>query len=877
MQRSTAPAAETGTGDAPAASARPAAPAAPPAPPAWRSLPPIQRTLADDPLLTPRDQFGGSLAAWRDPSFLSPLGHAVGTGEPAGVLHDLAVPVPPSPVAVGRDAEPPLAIPPPAVPARPAAVQRQVATAVPAEPLTVSRFTVAPQQPLELSLPAVAGPAADLPLATEPVRAPSAADITSAASVTVGERSGDQPAEAGAAQVVAPPEPVAPEPVAEPPSAGAPEVSVPTLGTEDLTSATDVPTSSVEPSPTPAATGAPTPPPLAVSRAVADAAPPSTGAGSRPTLGLGEPTPGPAARGTEAQAPGAQHPAVQRAAADPAGGGFPAPGSATGSSGGTPATSGGDANVQRAIGDGDVPRGARRLGLGEPIVPPVLPLATPPTGDSAPGGGLGFAGPTGLSAEPPTFPTGPAVDAPDPEPAADAGPTGSSPTAAAEAAAPDAAPATGLAGLLGDDITVSRLVEPVASEPVTPDSSPSSPVPADGGTELPLATPPESAPAGTPHPIAGPAPDGGDAPSASSGEPEAVAPLVGTAPAPTAGGLELPEPAAVPRDTVGAAEPAAPPLVVARLVGDRPLEVLPRAGADGPSRFLPEPLPPTVQRIRWERDGDPVFAGDAAASSSSAASSTAGSNASAASSSAVGNSAAGSNSSSAGGSTGSAAPGGPTSGGTVQRWSTSEAYPPVRPEPASLAPAAAWDPGEPGGLPTAAPGLGGGPGAAPIGQPTGLPALTVARATQPPLLEPSANLTRSGTGLPLTVSRSVQPAGPAGGVPVVREFSWVGATADGFSANGGGSYGLGVVQRADEPPPEPPAAEPPPPPEPEPAPAPSTSGATAPPTAAAPAGGAGAGTEPEELLKKLFDPLLRRIKTELRLDQERHGVRSGRG
>jgi len=35
--------------------------------------------------------------------------------------------------------------------------------------------------------------------------------------------------------------------------------------------------------------------------------------------------------------------------------------------------------------------------------------------------------------------------------------------------------------------------------------------------------------------------------------------------------------------------------------------------------------------------------------------------------------------------------------------------------------------------------------------------------------------------------------------------------------------------------------------------------------------------EPEELLKKLFDPLLRRLKTELRLDRERHGLRNGPG
>ncbi len=52
--------------------------------------------------------------------------------------------------------------------------------------------------------------------------------------------------------------------------------------------------------------------------------------------------------------------------------------------------------------------------------------------------------------------------------------------------------------------------------------------------------------------------------------------------------------------------------------------------------------------------------------------------------------------------------------------------------------------------------------------------------------------------------------------------------------------------------------------EPAPAPASGTS-STAPPTPAA------AGADPDELVKKLFDPLLRRLKTELRLDRERRG------
>jgi hypothetical protein len=83
---------------------------------------------------------------------------------------------------------------------------------------------------------------------------------------------------------------------------------------------------------------------------------------------------------------------------------------------------------------------------------------------------------------------------------------------------------------------------------------------------------------------------------------------------------------------------------------------------------------------------------------------------------------------------------------------------------------------------------------------------------------------------------------------------------------------------------EPPAAEEPPPaPEPAPAPeAPATS--DAPPGEAQAAqqapGAPGAGqpdkNEPDEMVKKLFDPLLRRLKAELRLDRERRGVLTDR-
>ncbi|MEV0644594.1 hypothetical protein AB0I28_04975 [Phytomonospora sp. NPDC050363] len=70
-----------------------------------------------------------------------------------------------------------------------------------------------------------------------------------------------------------------------------------------------------------------------------------------------------------------------------------------------------------------------------------------------------------------------------------------------------------------------------------------------------------------------------------------------------------------------------------------------------------------------------------------------------------------------------------------------------------------------------------------------------------------------------------------------------------------------LVQRVEEaaPPPEPPPAAPA-----ESAPAASTSA----PAAAAPA----AGAEPSELLAKLYDPLLRRLRADLRIDRERRGA-----
>ncbi|WP_026212137.1 hypothetical protein [Longispora albida] len=58
----------------------------------WRSLPPIQRVVAAHPLVNPVGEFSGRLTAWQNPSYLAPLGHAVGPSEPSGSA-DIAVPV----------------------------------------------------------------------------------------------------------------------------------------------------------------------------------------------------------------------------------------------------------------------------------------------------------------------------------------------------------------------------------------------------------------------------------------------------------------------------------------------------------------------------------------------------------------------------------------------------------------------------------------------------------------------------------------------------------------------------------------------------------------------------------------------------------------
>ncbi|WP_146771775.1 hypothetical protein [Lentzea atacamensis] len=58
----------------------------------WRTLPPLQRVVSAHPLINPVSAFSSRLTAWQNPSFLAPLAHAVGPAEPSGSISDVAAP-----------------------------------------------------------------------------------------------------------------------------------------------------------------------------------------------------------------------------------------------------------------------------------------------------------------------------------------------------------------------------------------------------------------------------------------------------------------------------------------------------------------------------------------------------------------------------------------------------------------------------------------------------------------------------------------------------------------------------------------------------------------------------------------------------------------
>ncbi|SCF03038.1 hypothetical protein GA0074695_2980 [Micromonospora viridifaciens] len=775
-------------------------------PPAWQGLPPIQRVTPEEPRLNLPETFTGALAAWRDPSYLAPLGHLVGDAEPAGVLHGAAEPVgeptradlvpaagpsvdssaplplatpaadtrraapvvqrqvggtgmpgqrpasgPPETVRAGVDppAEPPLAVPP-----RP----------VPVEPLSVSRLLTAPPPPVELQLPTVDRPAATVQRVVEP-------------SDPVDAPPGSEPADPGAAEVL--------------PTLG--QGTSPT-GDSSLAGTRTSPGSELaDAGPAevggPAASAAPSASDLPLQRITTD--------GSRPPrrLGLGEPIvspllPPPARAEADGALPASTGaggvPAVQRVAAE---------------NGPPPLVHASTAGMGEAVADqpsgqdgGDDRPGPHPTTASETtgLIGEVAVSRLADVPETSIGGSPAGAGPAGGS--PATSPGG-------------AGPVPGSPALIGDlpvAGAPGGRTPTGAHARSGADPTgpvtggtppVQTFVPPDEGARVAPLlAQPSAPVPtrADGGP----ADPPDRAT----DPSGGTATRSPDLPVVSRSEAPATTAATGSMSGSTSAvtggatgqlvatvhGSAGPSGGALGNDTAGlvggygdasgAPDSGAPdaghasaamPLVVASLVGDRPTRLLTGAVPDTSA-----PARPSVQRVTWQQaEAAPVA-------------------------------------------TPIAVPG------------------PHQPEPSHFT--------KPHGPASASPAPGDGP--APVQRWVGgLP-------SSPPPTPERPSVTHHGA----PVAYANGPAPPTTGA--------------------GPAPPAQVVQRADTPPP-PDVPEPP--------------TVVAPPAGGEPAAGAGQpaapaatkadAVEPEELLKKLYDPLLRRLKTELRLDRERHGVLGGPG
>ncbi|MEU8417569.1 hypothetical protein AB0C24_32680 [Amycolatopsis japonica] len=150
----------------------------------WRSLPPIQRVVAEHPLINPVQRFSASLTSWRSPAYLEPLGHRVGPAEPSGVIDGLArapMAPPDMPVvqrsarkrgvlsrlwgmSVQRVAEPDGPVtesPAPEQESVPAEAVQSYEEPLPAEPAPVFEPTVALEPTATLVLPAVAAASRD--------------------------------------------------------------------------------------------------------------------------------------------------------------------------------------------------------------------------------------------------------------------------------------------------------------------------------------------------------------------------------------------------------------------------------------------------------------------------------------------------------------------------------------------------------------------------------------------------------------------------------------------------------------------------------------------------------------------------------------------
>jgi hypothetical protein len=105
----------------------------------WRTLPPLPTVLRSPVTTAAVDAFSANLGTWRNPSFLSPLGHHVDPDGPAGLITSLVSASPsPEPVTYYRDR------PLPPAGGVPASLQRSVASWPPAPP-TRSWLMTAPE------------------------------------------------------------------------------------------------------------------------------------------------------------------------------------------------------------------------------------------------------------------------------------------------------------------------------------------------------------------------------------------------------------------------------------------------------------------------------------------------------------------------------------------------------------------------------------------------------------------------------------------------------------------------------------------------------------------------------------------------------------
>jgi len=276
-------------------------------PAAWRSLPPIQRSVGDAPLTARTVPFGRELAGLRSPDpILRPLAHDLAADGPAGLVSGIATPlvVRGAPIAAPADhAE----LPPLPASSAPRGVQRRARTVSAARTPAPAALTPAPgagePDGGAMPLPVADVGSADLPAAPPrvlPVVAPSATApalaATRVAPATAPEAARAVAPAAGAAAPTA-----AGSPVQRSAASAAPPVAPPTLATPTLATPPSAPPP-VAPSVVPdAILDAAGPTPAADAHAARPAQPRSLGESRR--LGLGAPLAG--------------RPSVQRAAAGP--------------------------------------------------------------------------------------------------------------------------------------------------------------------------------------------------------------------------------------------------------------------------------------------------------------------------------------------------------------------------------------------------------------------------------------------------------------------------------------------------------------------------------------------------------------------------------